>query len=221
MKKKVFEDGNHVLFQTDNEDEFLLKFTDNIVDAKGNVKGSAKNKGAVNGRIAAHIYKVLASYHLPVRFKSQKSDKELIVKNAELFPFYVKLTNVEKEGEPSPPQFEFTLIEEEVAKPVEVKQLVSSGAVSKEQFDEIRRYVIKMNVILKDFFKRRGLELLAFQAQFGMLPNEKIGLCSEMTLDACEVKEAKSRTKFTTSYIISHVDAAADLYERALNAILY
>ncbi len=221
MKKKIFEDGNRILFQTDKEEELLVKFTDDIVDAKGKVKGNAKGKGVVNARIAAHIYKVLASYHLPVRFRSQKSDRELIVKNADLFPFYARVTNVEKEGEPSTPHIDFILIEEDGEKTVDLKQLTSAGVVSKEQFNEIRHYVLKMNVILKDFYKRRGLELLAFTAQFGILPNDKIGLCSELTLDTCDIKEAGSRTKFTTSYIISHIDDAAELYERALNAILY
>ena len=77
MKNILAQDGNRVIFETDNEDEIVLKFTDDIVDGRGNAKGSSKNKAAVNATMTTHIFKVLSSYHVPTFFKSQKSAKEL------------------------------------------------------------------------------------------------------------------------------------------------
>ena len=221
MDKKIFEDGNRILFETDNEDEYLLQFTDDVVDAGGRVKGTVKNKGAVCGRIAAHLYKVLASYHLPVRLKSQKSTNELVIKKAALFPFYINLSYVQSEDGTESPNIEFVLIEDGKDRTVEMKEVISSGAADQEQAVEIRRFALKMNVILKDFFRRRELQLLGFRSQFGILPNDKIGLCSELTLDSCDIKEANSRTKYTATYVLSHLDNAEELYDSALISILY
>jgi len=221
VKNKIFEDGNRAIFETDNEDELLLKFTDDLVDDRENVKGTVKNKGAISAQVAVHLYKVLSSYHLPVRFRSQKSAKELIIKPATLFPFYSILTNVEDDDGKLTPQIDFVLMEEKGEKNVEMKELLNAEVVSPEQMTEIRRFILKMNVIITDFFQRRDLSLLGFQAQFGILPNGKIGLCSELTLDTCEVKDANSRTKYTTAYIISHLDDADELYDKAIGVILY
>jgi len=220
VKKKIFDDGNQSMYETENEDELLLKFSDDLVDNRGHVKASVKNKGAVAARLAVHLYKVMASYHFPVRFKSQKSEKELIVKKAELFPFYCAVTSNEDE-ETTAPQLDYVLIEESGKRTVEAHELIESEVVTSEQLAEIRRFVLKMNVVLKDFFQRRQLGLLGFRVQFGILPSGKIGLCSELTLDSCDIKDAGSRTKFTTSYIISHQDDAAELYETAQNKLLY
>lgn len=220
MKKKIFEDGNHILSEMDNEDELLLKFTDDIIDSGGRVKGTVKNKGAVCGQIAGHLYKLLASYHLPVRLKSQKSERELVVKNADLFPFYVSLQNNQADDGTESPNIQFVLFKDDAEKVVDIKGLVSEGAASQDHAVEVRRMVLKMNVVLKSFFQRRNLQLLGFRAQFGILPNEKVALCSELTLDSCELKSASSRTKFTTTYMLSHLDNAAELYDEALSAIL-
>ena len=124
MKKKIFDDGNQSMYETENEDELLLKFSDDLVDNRGHVKASVKNKGAVAARLAVHLYKVMASYHFPVRFKSQKSEKELIVKKAELFPFYCAVTSNEDE-ETTAPQLDYVLIEESGKRTVEAHELMS------------------------------------------------------------------------------------------------
>ncbi|RLD13167.1 hypothetical protein DRI50_07690 [candidate division KSB1 bacterium] len=221
VNKKISEDGNRILFETDNEDEYLLQFTDDVVDAAGHVKGNVKNKGAVCCRVATHLYKVLASYHLPVRLKSQKSENELVVKKAALFPFYVNLSYEKSDDGTEAPKIEFDLIEEGKTETVEMKALSSSGAATEAQVVEVRRFVLKMNVILKDFFRRRNLQLLGFRTQFGVLPSGKVALCSELTMDSCDIKDVNSRRKFTTTYVLSHLDSAAELYDEALNAILY
>ena len=221
MKNKLFEDGNRILFETDKEDELLLRFTDDLVDAKGNVKGTVKNKAAASAQIAVHLYKFLSSYHLPVRFKNQKTAKELTVKNATLLPFYNLMTIVENEGEAAASQIEFILVDDAGDRTVEIKELLKAEYASQEQLAEVRRFMLKMNAVLLDFFQRRSLKLLGFKAHFGILPNGKIGLCSELTLDTVDIKDANSRTKFTTAYLISHSDDAAELYDNALNAILF
>jgi phosphoribosylaminoimidazole-succinocarboxamide synthase len=221
VNNKLLEDGNRILLETDNEDELLLQFTDDLVDSRGHVKGNVKIKGSTSAQIAAHLYKVLSSYHLPVRFKNQKSSKELTVKRATLFPFYNVLTNAEDEDGAMTSKLEYVVVDEKSEEVVEIKALLKDDLATQAQLTEVRRYSLKMNVILKDFFHRRGLKLLGFKAHFGMLPNEKIGLCSELTLDSCDVKDANSRTKFTTTYMISHIDDAAELYEKAVSTILY
>ena len=217
MKKKLYEDATRVLLETDREDEILLKLKDDIIDYRGTVKGNAKNKASVNAAIAVHLFKLLYAYHVPTCFKSQKSAKELVLKKADAFPFKIVVVN---DSDKNAPNIEYLSIDESLETKVSEKKLVSDSLVDEEQLSDIRRIVLKINVLLKDFFDRRGIECLGFSIQLGMI-NDNLGVCSELCLDTCDVKEKHSRVKFTSTYMSSHLESAVELYDQALNMILY
>lgn len=219
MKKVIAEYGTKILYETDNEEEILCKFTDDLVDGRGNSKGTVKNKSSINSGIAAHIYKVLSSYHIPTHFKNQKSAKELTLKNAEVVPVIVTLANESGDDGVVTPVITYASVADGAAKSIEIGDIISAELFSQEELADVRRYVLKINVVLRNFFMRRGLELLGFSVQFGFF-NGKMVVCSEFTPDTCDLKDADSRTKFTSSYLISHIDNADELFELVHQKIL-
>jgi phosphoribosylaminoimidazole-succinocarboxamide synthase len=219
LKKVLYQDGSRILYQTDNEEEVLVKFSDDIVDGKGNVKTSVKSKGALQADMAAHIFKLLASYHIPTVFKSAKSDKEILVKRANLLPLKVYVENQPAEQGMANPVLSYALLTDGREKKVEMPEVRSSGVVTGEQLGHIRRYAVKINVILRNFFTRRGLDLLGFWIQFGVL-NGKVVICSEFSLDTCDLKELNSRTKFTSAYLSSHTENLDELFSQLCHKLM-
>lgn len=219
MKNVIAEYGNKALYEGEKEDEILCKFTDDLVDGRGNVKGSVKNKAAINGAIAAHIFKVLIGYHVPTWFRNQKAAKELTLKNAQVAPVVITLTNETDEEGVVVPTLTYESVAEGAAKAVETDEIISAELLSAQELKDVRRYVLKINVVLRNFFERRGLELLGFTTQFGFF-NGKLLVCSEFTPDTCDLKDAGSRTKYTPTYLISHLDNADELYEQVQAKIL-
>lgn len=220
MKKLIAEYGYKALYETDNEDEILCKFTDDVVDARGNVKGTIKNKAAINGSIAAFIYKVLSGYHVPTNFKNQKATKELTLKNAEVAPVIITVKNEADENDVVTPALTYELVEDDSTRAVEEDEVVSADVLSPDELADARRYVLKINVVLRNFFERRGLELLGFTVQFGFF-NGKMVVCREFIPDTFDLKEADSRTKYTTTYLLSHLENADELYEQVQAKILF
>jgi phosphoribosylaminoimidazole-succinocarboxamide synthase len=220
LKKVIAEYGNKIIYETDNEDELLCKFTDDLVDARGNVKGTIKNKAAINGSIAVHLAKVLSSYHVPTFYKNQKSAKELTIKNAEVVPIIVTLTNETNDEGVNVPAITYESIADGSTSPIEVDEIVKQELFSEEELTDVRRYALKINVVLRNLFERRNLELLGFHFQFGFF-NGKMIVCSELTPETCDLKEIGSRTKFTTTYLLSHLDNANELYEQVQQSILF
>ena len=210
MNKIISENGK-VLYETNAEDEILLKYTDDLVDNRGNVKGSVKNKATINASIAVHVFKILASYHVPTFYKSQKSSKELLLKNVELLPVQVLVSQGTTEGSLSP-ELKFEALSDDNAKTIDADEVVASKLLTAQQLFDIRRYALKINVVLRNFFERRGLELTDFSVRFGLV-NGKIAVCSDFTVDSCDLKDIESKTKFKKSYLLSHIDDASELYE--------
>ncbi|MBN1558692.1 hypothetical protein JW998_00480 [candidate division KSB1 bacterium] len=218
MKKIILQDGK-ALYETDNEDEILLKYTDDLVDNKGNVKGSVKNKAAINAAIAAHIFKLLSSYHIPTFYKSQKSAKELLLKKAQLFPLRLLISQEKTDDEPTPVA-KYESLTNDTATPMTADQIIAATILSVQQLADIHRYALKINVLLRNFFARRGLELLDFSIQFGLV-NGKVAVCSDFTPDTCELKDNESKIKLKKSYLVSHIDDASGLYELLHQKIMF
>ena len=118
------------------------------------------------------------------------------------------------------PIVNYQVITDGITKSIESDEIIASEILTEQQFSDIRRYVLKINVVLRNFFQRRNLELMGFSVQFGQL-NGKIIVCSDFTLDTCDLKDAESRTKFKKSYLISHIDEALKLYECAHEKIIF
>ncbi len=220
MKNVIAEYGHKTLYETDKDDEILCTFTNDLIDGRGHVKGSVKNKASINSSIAAHIYKVLAGYHVPTWFKNQKSATELTLKNAELAPVLVTVKNTPNDDSDNVPELTYESIAASSAKAVNVDEIVSAELLSRQDLADIRRYALKINVVLRNLFERRDIELLGFTTQFGYF-NGKLVVCSDFTPDTCDLKDAGSRAKYTSTYLISHFDNADDLYEQVQDKILF
>lgn len=219
MKNVIFEDGTKILSETDNDEEILCKFTDDLVDARGHAKGSIKNKAAINATIAVYIYKLLNSYHVPTHFKSEKSTKELILKKIDAFPFRIAVTNETPDDGRTIPDLKFQKVTDGQLTDVSEKDIIDEELLFEDEMTDVRRSALKINVVLLNFFERRGLELLGFWTQLGYA-NGKLVVCNEFTPDTFDVKEAGSRIKFTTTYLLSHLDNADELYEELHQRIL-
>jgi phosphoribosylaminoimidazole-succinocarboxamide synthase len=219
LKKVIFEDGTKILSETDNDEEILCKFTDDLVDARGHVKGSIKNKAAINATIAVYIYKLLSSYHVPTHFKSVKSAKELTLKKVDVFPFRITVTNETTDDDRIVPAIQYQQITDGQFTDMSEKDIVSKELLSEDDMTDVRRMILKINVVLQNFFERRGLEFLGFWTQVGYA-NDKLVVCNEFTPDTLDIKEAGSRIKFTTTYLLSHIENADELYEQLHQRIL-
>ncbi|MBN1478854.1 hypothetical protein JXA70_01130 [candidate division KSB1 bacterium] len=220
MKKIIAEDADKVLYETDNEEEILCKFTEDVVDSRGHVKGTVKNKASINGAIAAHIFKLLAGYHVPTCLKNQKSAKELLLKKAEVIPVLISVTNETTDDGITTPEFRYDLLTNGSKKIITAEEIVASEIMIQEEFADMRRLALKINVVLDNFFRRRKFELLGFSVQFGYI-NGKIAVCSPFSLDSFELKDTESRTKFKTSFFLSHIDNAVELYDQIYNQIMF
>ena len=220
MKKKISDDGNTALYETDKDEELLLKFNDDIIDGRGNVKAKTKLKGTLNAQLAQHLFKLIDSYHIPTPFKSQPCAKELLCKDFEQFPFKIVVTNVEKNEPLESPQLQYFSTENGRDREIAPSELVDSQVLTPEQGGDLRRMSLKLNVILKDFFQRRRFEVHAFEVQFGMIGN-RLGLCSPLTLDTVDLKDMDSVRKFSSHHIASHAENADELYEEISQKLLF
>ena len=74
-------------------------------------------------------------------------------------------------------------------------QIIAIGAATKEELDTIADYTLRINEVMKDFFKECNVELIDFKIEFGRLPDGTIILADEISPDTCRFWDMDTHEK--------------------------
>lgn len=213
MNTVIKENISSTLYETDNSNECSLKYKDQI-NMPGQKPINAKEKGAFNQNLAAQIYKLLSSYHIRTFYIKEKPDNSLLVKNVEWVPVFNLVRNmaagnlVSRFGLEEGKELDCPLIEYYLHAANDEDQLISEdhiisfGYASKDELREMHRMASKVNVILKDFFRRRGIKVVDFKLEFGRNKDKNMVLTGDFAIENCHLMNIE-----TNAYLLSDKDA--------------
>ncbi len=221
--KLLFKNGAQKVYETDNENENVVELTDEIFLSVKKQKSGFKGKGAINNQISSFLFRFLDSYHIKSYFIRDLSEREMLVKHVQPIPLVVTVRNIAAgslvkrygvvEGkELECPLFEFYLKDEEHENPmINEDHIVSFGHASAEELKEIHRLASKLNVILRDFFRRRALKLVDFTVEFGRLKN-KVVLIGALCPDTFQLWDLQSNEKYDVARVLNDTQKVKNVY---------
>ncbi|MCA9730718.1 phosphoribosylaminoimidazolesuccinocarboxamide synthase [candidate division KSB1 bacterium] len=224
-KNKLYEGKAKILYQTDDPNVLVQKFKDDATAFNGKKKGTIANKGFVNNQISAHLYKYLASYHVPTHFINTISDTEMTVVSLKMIPVEVIVRNIAagsilkrsdyKEGdELSAPLLEYFLKDDEKNDPqITKEEILAQELCSREDLDTLSRLTLKINAVMKSFWKRRNIKLVDFKLEFGKNKDGKILLGDEISPDTCRFWDADTNEKMDKDRFRQDLGKVEEAYE--------
>lgn len=230
-KKKIYEGKTKKLYETDNENELVIEFKNDVPLSDKKDAFAFKNKGAINNSITCHLFRFLASYHISTHFIKQISNKEMLVKKLEMIPLYVIIRNIasgnlvkryglEDGKELECPVIEYYLKSVQVEDPLINKDhIVAFGHASSDELKEIHRTASKVNVILKDFFRRRKLKVVDFKLEFGRL-GDKIVVGDELSFDNFTFWDVETDTKLSVDSVGKNKEALEKYYQKVNELVM-
>ena len=213
MSTVIKDNISSTLYETDNSNECSLKYKDQI-SMPGQKAINVKDKGAFNQNLAAQIYKLLSSYHIRTFFIKDKQDNTLSVRNIDWVPVFNLVRNmaagnlVSRFGLEEGKELDCPLIEYYLHAANGEDQLISEdhiisfGYATKDELKEMHRMASKINVILKDFFRRRGIKVVDFKLEFGRNKDKNIVLTGDFAIESCHLMNIE-----TNAYLLSDKDA--------------
>lgn len=233
MKKQqvIYEGKAKKLYETDDPDKIIIEFKDDAASLDGRKKGVIKNKGIVNNKISAYIFKYLESYHIKTHFESALSDRELLVKRLEMVPIEVIVRNIAtgslctkygcKEGEALQyPIIEFYLKNDELNDPMMNEYHAAAfGLATPEEMKTIVRHATKVNAILKSFFIRRKVRLVDFKLEFGRFKND-LYLSDEISPDTCRFWDLETSEQLDKDRFRKDLGGVEEAYQEMLRRVL-
>ncbi|WP_324736704.1 phosphoribosylaminoimidazolesuccinocarboxamide synthase [Thermococcus sp. SY098] len=187
-----------------DEGKYLMEFKDDATAFDGKKKAQFKGKGWLNAQISAKMFKLLEEHGIKTHFIGIAGDNKLIVEKLEMYPIEVVVRNIVagslkkrlplREGtELKEPIVELYYKSDELGDPMINYYHAKILGVSEEEIKEMEKIALKVNGVLREYFKERGILLVDFKLEFGKNAKGEIVLADEISPDTCRFWDAETK----------------------------
>ena len=209
--KLIYEGKAKKVFSQDDEDKVLIEFKDDATAFNALKKERFEGKGKLNCLISARIFEILIKNNIPTHFIELESENTMIAKKIKIIPLEIVLRNTAygslckqttiKAGTVLPkPLIDIYLKNDELNDPLITKERIElMNILSSEDLNLIIDLTLKINVILKSFFKNIQLQLIDFKLEFGYDFKNNIILGDEISPDNCRLWDLSQKNDMIVS----------------------
>jgi phosphoribosylaminoimidazole-succinocarboxamide synthase len=219
------------LFTVKGSDDLVIQeFKDDATAFNALKKGSWAHKGEVNCAMSSALFQMLEASGIRTHFVEQLSPVDMLVKRLQIVPLEVIVRNIAagsfckrygaEEGiEFKHPTFEFSYKDDALGDPlINDSHALALGLATEDEIDHIRHTALKINDILKEFFRERGIILVDFKLEFGRHKGE-ILLGDEISPDTCRFWDAVTRKKLDKDRFRQDLGGVEEAYAEMLKRV--
>ncbi len=206
-REMIYEGKAKKIYTTDENDKVIVFFKDDATAFNGQKKGQIVNKGVINNKISNIFFNLLENRGIPTHLLEEISDNEVLVRKLDIILVEVVMRNIAagslakrlglEEGTVlKQPVLEFYYKSDELGDPlINEYHIYSQELATREELEVIKELAFKINDILVDYLKGKGIELVDFKLEFGKGVDGKIYLGDEITPDTCRFWDSQTKKK--------------------------
>jgi len=195
----IYEGKAKKIFSHDDVDKVKLEFKDDATAFNALKKEKFEGKGKLNCLISGKIFELLIKNNIPTHFIELENENTMIAKKIKVIPLEIVLRNTAygslcKQTTIRPgtclskPLIDIYLKNDELNDPLITKDRIElMNILSTEDLELIINLTLKINLILKSFFKNIQLQLVDFKLEFGYDFKNNILLGDEISPDNCRL----------------------------------
>jgi len=214
MKKKyqlIYEGKAKKVFFHDDADKVFIEFKDDATAFNAQKKAKFEGKGKLNCLISARIFEILIKKNIPTHFIELENENTMIAKKIKVIPLEIVLRNTAygslckqttiKSGTLlSKPLIDIYLKNDELNDPLLTQDRIElMNILSSHDLELIINLTLKINLILKSFFKNIQLQLVDFKLEFGYDFRNNIILGDEISPDNCRLWDLNQKNDIIVS----------------------
>ncbi|MFH1867929.1 MAG: phosphoribosylaminoimidazolesuccinocarboxamide synthase [Candidatus Omnitrophota bacterium] len=233
MKKieQIYEGKAKKLFTTEDVDICIQEFKDDATAFDAAKRGTINQKGVVNNKISAKLFKLIESKGISTHFIEVLNERDMAVKRVEIIPLEVTMRNIVAGGMAKllgleegiildTPVFEYHYKNDSLHDPlINDYHIMALKIAAKNELDVIKELSFKINDILKEFFSPRNLDLVDFKLEFGRHKG-KILLADEISPDTCRLWEKGTKRKMDKDRFRRDLGNIEGTYQEVLKIVL-
>ena len=195
----IYEGKAKKVFSHDDADKVIIEFKDDATAFNALKKAKFEGKGKLNCLISARIFEILINKNIPTHFIELKNENTMIAQKIKIIPLEIvlrntaygslcKQTTIASGTDLVKPLIDIYLKNDELNDPLITKDRIElMNIITSKDLDLIIELTLKINVILKNFFKNIQLQLVDFKLEFGYDFKNNIVLGDEISPDNCRL----------------------------------
>ncbi len=195
----IYEGKAKKIFTHDDVDKVRIEFKDDATAFNALKKEKFEGKGKLNCLISARIFEILIKNNIPTHFIQLENENTMIAKKIKVIPLEIVLRNTAygslckqttiKPGTLlSKPLIDIYLKNDELNDPLITKDRIKlMNITNSDDLELIINLTLKVNEILKSFFKNIQLQLVDFKLEYGYDLKNNILLGDEISPDNCRL----------------------------------
>ena len=195
----IYEGKAKKIFTHDDVDKVKIEFKDDATAFNALKKEKFEGKGKLNCLISARIFEILNKNNIPTHFIQLENENTMIAKKIKVIPLEIVLRNTAygslckqttiKPGTfLSKPLIDIYLKNDELNDPLITKDRIKlMNIINSDDLELIINLTLKVNEILKSFFKNIQLQLVDFKLEYGFDLKNNILLGDEISPDNCRL----------------------------------
>jgi len=197
--KLIYEGKAKKVFTHDDLDKVKIEFKDDATAFNALKKEKFEGKGKLNCLISARIFEILIKENIPTHFIDLENENTMIAKKIKVIPLeivlrntaygsFCKQTTIRPGTFLSKPLIDIYLKNDELNDPLITKDRIKlMNILSSDDLELMIDLTLKVNEILKSFFKNIQLQLVDFKLEYGYDLKNNILLGDEISPDNCRL----------------------------------
>lgn len=233
MKKleQLYEGKAKRVYKTDEENFYIVDYKDDATAFDGKKKGTIVGKGAINNKITNMLMQMLETKGIPTHFVKELSDRETVVKKVKILPLEVLVRNTvagslaKRLGLPEGTKLKQTVLEycyknDDLGDPmINEYHILAMDFASPEQLKQVADYSLRINEILKEYFKKLNIDLIDFKLEFGVTPDGELILADEISPDTCRFWDSTTGEKLDKDRFRRDLGNVEDAYQEMMSRL--
>ncbi len=220
------------IYQTENENEIAIVYTDNATAGNGEKHDMFEAKGKLNVEISSIIYKYLEDEGVNTHLIENKLEQNMqICHHCTLIPLEVIIRNVaagsmakkmgiEEGSKLSKPIFELSYKDDNLGDPfINDDYATSLNICSEQQLTEIKQIALAINDHLIALFLKAGIKVIDFKLEFGTDVNGNILLIDEISPDTMRLWDIATNKKLDKDNFRRNLGSLTDSYREVLKRL--
>ena len=207
QKEQLYEGKAKKVFATDDPELLIVAYKDDATAFNGLKKGTIVGKGVINNKMSNRLMAMLEKNGIPTHYVKELSDRKTLVRKVSIVPLEVIVRNISagsfakhygvEEGIVfDQPTVEYSYKNDALGDPLlNTSHALALKLATAQEIDTIRTYALRIDELLKAFWKTCGVTLVDFKLEFGRLSDGTIVLADEISPDTCRLWDAATGEK--------------------------
>lgn len=221
----LYEGKSKQIFKTDNPDNVVVRFKDDITAFYGIKRANILNKGRLTCDISSMVLGYLNDNGINTHFIERVDDDGQLCRVVEHVPVEVIVRNVvagsmaqrlgmEEGIVPENTIFDLCLRRSDLGDPlINDHHAVALGLLSYEELSELYEMSAKINCLVTELYSKAGITVVDFKIEFGRAADGSLVLADELTPDTCRLWDKATGERMDKDRFRRDLGSVGETYE--------